>query len=184
MKQFIAIAALFFVTQSCCFQTGEEIDRVNLPQEARAKIPYVGEQRIPFKHSNGFEFIAETELFINYINVNDNECQDYVGYERRSASFKSNIPSISLGIRLFSFDSDLAADEYQLNISQFNPPNSYFYDTSSPLENIIINNNTYTEVYRYMSSNESSNIKDVLYTESDGFIRIEYRNGEYVEINI
>lgn len=162
---------------SCCSNPGDEISRNNIPVTQKNRIPYENQQIVNMQYNESYEFILEAN--VNNFFTNDQEfCEDYNSYEHYSVNLNSEIPQINIEIQVMNdFESPLNT-YISLKVNRV-----YFsYDESMPLETLDIGNTTYTEVYRYSSSNLENQISEIFYNETQGILKINYNNGDYVHL--
>ena len=170
---------LFF--QSCCLKKGEEIDRVLYSVADKAIIPYADSQTVSMTTDEGFQFQLNAYTRSTMYSGQEH-CEDYITYENYRANLISNLPNLDIELRLnrnYNVIDDIEFIDVQITVNRL-----YFqYDIEEPLETIDINGVTYTEVYRYFSNLSDDPISEVLFNKSIGILRINYLNGDYVQIN-
>ncbi len=174
----ILIIVLVNIVQSCCLRSGEEIDRITFSEEAKSTIPYQENQIINMIHNEGFEF--EANIFSNnYFYSNQEHCEDYFSYEFYGVEFKSEIPNLNIEISLRrGFEND-DVPMVQISANFF----VFYYDETASLEALQINGLDFDNVYRYNSEEQDNLISEILFNTSIGILKINYANGDYVQIN-
>ena len=179
--KFYTIIIGLVLFQSCCFNKGEEINRVFYSVEDKAKIPYADDQNVDISTNEGFEFQLNTNVR-NGFNSSQDHCEDYTSYEFYSVNLVSNLPTLDIALRLqgrFNEIDDTEFIDISIEINRL----IFYYETDQPLESIDISGATYTDVYRYFTDYEDSPISEVLFNQAYGILKINYTNGDYVQIN-
>ena len=180
-SKFCLSIIILLLFQSCCLKKGEEIDRVLFTVEDKAKIPYADDQTVDMITDEGFQFQLNTSTRSNMYS-NQEHCEDYISYENYSATLVSDLPNLEIELSLtrsYNQNDDIEFVDVEITVNRF-----YFqYDIEEPLETIDINGVIYNDVYRYSSNFEENPISEVLFNETNGFLRINYLNGDYVQVN-
>lgn len=182
LKLFSVILILLLI-QSCCFKRVKEIGRESFTVEEKAKIPYADNQNIDFITNEDYQFSLNTRVNSSF-SSDQYQCEDYISYEYYSVLLTSELPTldIDLSLRRNYIESE-EEDAYMINISVNINRQWFYYDEDEPLETIEINDITYTEVYRYLSGDTLNPISEVFFNEAFGILKINYTNGDYVQIN-
>ncbi len=175
----IIIGILLF--QSCCFKKGEEIDRVFYSVEEKGKIPYADDQNVDVITNEGFQFQLNVNVR-NGFSSNQDHCEDYTSYEYYNVNLVSNLPTLDIELGLERRYNEIDNVEFIYIAIEINRL-LFYYDTGQSLESIDVNGTTYTNVYRYFADFEDSSISEVLFNEAFGILRINYTNGDYVQID-
>lgn len=178
---------------SCCFfwhDQGELQNTYTLSEEAKNLLAYSEEGFIRLKHSEGFEFQMHVQPDQGYYNNKfDGECQDYDRFEFVNATLSTEIPLTKLRFSViqpdpnFEFEiepnlaiSELRPGQANSNVLQFFIPD---FDQELSLE---IEGITYNNVTEYLSQDPEYYISKIYYNTSNGFIQMNYLNGEYVQL--
>ena len=180
-KNSALLVLILLLVQSCCFKNGEEIRRVYYTPEEKASIPYADNQIVDFITNEDFQFQLNTLVFSSF--YSDQEfCEDYTSFENYQVSLNSELPTLDVQLSLqnrYNGEEDDNTLYVEISIN-----NTWFdYDFSEPLESIEINGTTYTDVYHYYSGDIDNPISEVFYSKTFGILKINYLNGEYVQIN-
>jgi len=181
LKQFSVILILLLI-QSCCFTRGKEIGRVHFTVEEKASIPYADGQNSDFITNENHQFSLNTSINSGF-NSGQNHCEDYTSYEYYSANLVSELPTLDIQLRLQRSNIEVETDQFTYNVSIEINGLWFYYNINQPLESIEISEITYTDVYRYNPENETSPISEVFFNEAVGILKINYTNGDYVQIN-
>ena len=104
-------------------------------------------------------------------------------YETYVVNLVSDLPTLDIQLWLQHNYSEPEADDFNNYISIEINGQWFYYDINQPLESLEINGITYTDVYRYTAGNEESPITEVFFKEAVGILKLNYTNGDYVQIN-
>lgn len=202
MKFLISFLIILSAFPTCCNDNSVEIEKVALSNEQVKLIPYSLNQKINFRHSNGFIFdFLVSEDYYDWIS--DSYCDEccggeYTSYQKRVVSLKSEYPEFNISLSLdnqYYFDVnerfiDLRVNRYQSNI-RYDSNFEFICDNITCFNEVIINDKTYfnvieTELENYYSSNNSITLypKTILYNKDFGIIQIKMSNNETFSLNI
>lgn len=181
LKQF-SIILIVLLIQSCCLNQGKEIGRVFYTVDEKAKIPYADDQNIDFITNEDFQFSLNSTIQSGF-NSDQDQCEDYTSFEYYSVNLNSELPTLAIQLNLLRHYTAPEEDELDLYMAMEINTKGFYYDIEQPLESIEINGTTYADVYRYNSVSDDSSISEVFFNETIGIIKINYTNGDYVQIN-
>jgi hypothetical protein len=169
--------ASLLVVSSCCLTEGSLIETYSLSETDLSKIPYQEDGMIPFKHSEGFEFNVEVRLENRLISTQEG-CEDYTENQGLFVFLESDIPRLNIELSLYKFSNEEAA-EFSI-LSDF----TYFFkNTGIGDQTLSINGIEFNNVESYLSSNTDYGISEILYSSSEGVLKINYIDSTYVQIN-
>lgn len=176
-KTFFGSLLIVFILQSCCFgNKGSEIDRIQFSEMDKSTIPYTENQVVGMVHSQGYEFDVATTIHNGFETETESECQDYTMYEFYYVNFVSEIPRLNIKISL-----DRRYQTYSIITLEIDYVN-FEYDDLLPLETLEINGVLYENLYKFTSNATDFQIESVLYSNEKGIVKINYTNGDYVQI--
>lgn len=183
MKKHFTLISFFIFSflslSSCCLKSGDLIGTHLITEEMKAKIPYQGEGEVNMIHSQGYEFVANTSFRSKFYSDQEH-CEDYHEIEEIDVNFHSELPNITINIRINAYDSE----EYFINQIPHITVNNYpFQKELEPINNFAINNINYNNVYRYFTEREGSNVTELFYNYDTGILKLNYKDDSYVQIN-
>ncbi|MBC2845335.1 hypothetical protein [Winogradskyella flava] len=180
-SKFLVFLVIVFSYQSCCLRKGEEIDRITFTVQEKTKIPYTDSQLVDMITDDGFQFQLSTNTRSSFFSDQEH-CEDYTSYESYNVDLSSELPNLDIALSLnrsYNYVDDVEFIDVGLTINRL----FFYYDLETPLETIEINGTIYTDVYRYFSNQVDVAIAEVLFNEASGILRINYLNGDYVQID-
>lgn len=177
--------------QSCCFlNKGELQNTFLLNDNDKSLLVYNQEDELTFVHSEGYEFLVHVFPDQGYYTdreYDDNRCQDYDRFEYVNATLRSELPFFKFRFTVVAHSSfDLAEPSLFLKEME-GAPDHYLnqfqvdFDQSVSLD---IMGETFTDVYKFESQKENYYISTVFYSISLGVLKIDYLNGEYVQLQL
>ncbi len=181
----LLFAGNFLLFQNCCWRnSGDLLETYRLTQEQRELIVYEQEQELSFVHSQGYLF--DLQVFTDEDRTNDREgCEDYNRFEFKEAVLRSELPFFKLRLRVFATSPDSENDAVvsitAIGVSPSQVKNYFFRIDENPIS-IDLNGETLSDVFVYESFNEEFYISTIFYSASIGLIKLEFLNGEYVEL--
>jgi hypothetical protein len=176
-----SVFILFLLTQSCCLKKGEETNRVTYSVEDKMIIPYANDQTVDMITDEDFQFQFNVSTKSSFYSDQEH-CEDYTSYEDYKANLVSELPSLDVNLRLNRAYNDIDDNEFidlRIEINRF----YFFYNQEQPLETLEINGATYTDVFHYYPNSDDNPISDVFFNTTNGLLKIDYTNGDYVQIN-
>ncbi len=168
---------MLFLVSGCCLTEGDLIESYRLTESDLILIPYEDGAHIPFKHSEGFEFDVSVRQE-NRLNSTQEGCEDYFEMEMLSVFLENEIPRLNIELSLYKFSNQDAA-EFSMS-SDFT---GFVKDTSIEIQSITINDITFNNVETYISLNSGYPIAEMLYSSTNGILKINYTDSSYVQIN-
>jgi hypothetical protein len=180
MNKYLTIIVLL-IFSSCC-KDGVEVNNYTLTDYEKESIPYLANEIVKFRHTNGFEFdltviSRQTELRKTEIH----HCGDnYSTYETLTVELISNIPELYINVNIVP---------KEINPHMTILVNKYYFDldmTSEPdIDTLIANGDIFNNIYQmdsYTSDTLVITPKQVLYNKEVGIIQITMTDNEKITI--
>jgi len=181
MNKYLVILILL-ITSSCC-KDSIETGRYYLSDNEKEFIPYTENQKVKYKHSNGFEFYMNViNVKIEFQRTKTEHCgENYVLFETKTVKLQSDIPELNISV--------------SIPPKEFNPiitiiiNNSYLQKdliNKADFDTLIIDNNKYIDVYQFENQISDTTIiypYKVLYNKTNGIIQIIMTDNEKFTIS-
>lgn len=183
MKRHLITIIAFLLLSACC-RDGVEKNKYVLTDDERGAIPYISNQTIKFKHTNGFEFdLVVLSLKTELERSETKHCgDDYVTYEIYKVELRSNIPELYINLEVFPEVIDRFMSVSINRNSRFG-----FNVTSQPdMDTLTLNGNEFYNVYQadsYLSDSLTIRPKHILYNKEVGIIQITMSDNETYTID-
>jgi hypothetical protein len=188
----IFIFCLLFVS---CKQ--ECNDDPNLTSSELSWLSYNGGEVLIFRSNSGLYdtvYIQNKNIDLNSCQTNSSsKCQHQTQEASISGNFK--IQPFYFEIHVGHINSDCSGCGYYPYLTRYIPDNGLYFSNFSPVNNIVINNITYNNVYiltvdtahwipQPISEQDATDIWKIYYTKQNGILEFDYWHGlSWVRIN-
>lgn len=176
-------AIIVFLLLSACCKDGIEVNRYVLSDYEIESIPYLINESVEFKYTNGFKFYLTVSSRQTEVRKTEtHHCGDnYSTFETLTVELLSNNPELYI--------------HFEVVPKEFNPYmtisiNKYYFDldiTSEPdIDTLTINGKKFNNIYQVDSHTSDTLVirpKQVLYNKEVGIIQITMTDNEKFTIN-